>query len=52
MLGHGGQDVHREPVGLREVYGRELDPALHEVRYERYVAGEAIELRDDESGAV
>jgi hypothetical protein len=31
VLGNGCEDVDGEPVRLREIHGRELDAALHEV---------------------
>ena len=43
MLGDSGEDVHREPVGLREVDGDEVDSALHQVRDEGDVARQPIE---------
>ena len=46
VLGHGRQDVDRQPVGLGEVAGDELDPALHQVRDEGDVAGQPVELGD------
>ena len=48
VLGHGRQDVDRQPVGLREVAGDELDPALHQVRDEGDVAGQPVELGDQQ----
>jgi hypothetical protein len=52
VLGDGGKDVDREPVGLGEVDGGELDAALHQVRDERHVAGQPIQFRDDQGRTV
>jgi hypothetical protein len=51
MLGDRREDMHREPVRLREVDGRELNARLHQAGHEMDVAGEPIELGDDERGA-
>ena len=37
--------MDREPIGLREIGGHELNPAFHELRDQRDVAGQAVELR-------
>lgn len=44
--------TRKQAVGLREVDCGELDPALHQVRDEGDVAGEAIQLCDDEGRIV
>ena len=51
VLCHGGEDVNREPVGLREVHRLELDAAFHKVRDEGHVAGKPVQLGDEERGA-
>jgi hypothetical protein len=43
--------VDREPVGVRVVAGHEVDAALHQAGEEVDVAGEPVELGDDEGGA-
>ena len=50
VFGDGGQDVDGEPVGVRIVGGDELDVAVHQGCDEREIAGEAVELGDDELG--
>jgi hypothetical protein len=52
VLGNGRQDVNRQSVCLREVDGMKLDAAVHQVRDERHVAGEAVELGDDQGRIV
>ena len=52
MLGDYRQDVNREAVGLREVDGVKLHPGFHQVRDERNVASEPIELGDDQRRTV
>lgn len=52
MLGDRGEDVDRKPVGLWDIAGGELDTAFHEVRDEGDIATQAVQLRDDERGAV
>ncbi|MFZ1430886.1 MAG: hypothetical protein WAS21_29490 [Geminicoccaceae bacterium] len=50
VLGDGGEDVQGKPVGGRHVHGDELDPALHEARDEGDIAGQPVELGDDQRG--
>src|SRR5690349_4452446 len=52
MLGDSGQDVNRQPVGLWEVNGVKLHAGLHQVRNERDIAREPIELGDDQGRSV
>lgn len=52
MLGDGGEDVQGQPVGTRHVHGDELDPALHQACDEGDVAGQPVELGDDQRGAL
>ena len=52
LLGHGSEDVHRQPVHLRHVGGDELDAAFHQPGHEVDVAGQAVELGDHQHGAV
>jgi hypothetical protein len=44
--------VYGKPVGLRQVDGHEVDAAVHEPGDERDVAGQPIELGDDQGGVV
>jgi hypothetical protein len=52
VFGDRRQDVDGEAVGLREVDGFEIDAGFHQVRHERNVARQPVQLRDDELGAV
>jgi hypothetical protein len=52
MLSHGGQNVHRQAVGLGEVNRGELDPAFHQVGDEGDVTGQAIQFGDDQGCAM
>ena len=47
-LGHGGHDVNGQVVGLRHIDGDESHPRFHERRHDSDVAGEAVELGDQE----
>ena len=51
MLGDGGEDVKRQPGGLRHVHRGELCAAVHQVRDERDVAREAVQARDEQHRA-
>ena len=48
MLGKGRQDVDGEPVGLGHVGGDELDAGLHQPGDEVNIAGQPIQLGDDQ----
>lgn len=50
VFGDGREDVDREAVGGRVVTRDELRTRLHQVREERYVAGEPVQLGDDQRG--
>jgi hypothetical protein len=50
VLGHGGYDVDRKPVRLREIDGLKLNAGFHQVRHECDVAGKPVELGNDELG--
>jgi hypothetical protein len=52
MLGDSGKNVNGEAICLREVNGDELHPGFHEGRDEVDVAGEAIQLGNNKSGAM
>jgi hypothetical protein len=52
MLRYRRQDMDGKAVGLGEVHGGELDAGLHEVEDEGHIAGQAIQLRDDEDSAM
>jgi hypothetical protein len=52
VLRDSSQDVNGEPVRLREVHCYKIHPALHRVEDEGDVAGQAIELRDDQGRSV
>jgi len=52
VLGDSGKYVDGEPVGVRVVGGDELDVAVHQRCDEGEIAGEAVELCDDELGLV
>ena len=52
MLGNSGQNVHRQPVGLGEVHGNELNTSFHKGANEVDIASEAIKLGNDEGGTV
>ena len=45
---HGSEDVDGEAGGVRHVAGAELHPAFHEVRDERHVARQPVELGDQQ----
>jgi hypothetical protein len=48
VFGNGCQDMHRQPVGLREVYRMKFHARLHEVRDERHVASKSVEFGNDQ----
>ena len=48
MLGHGGEDVDREAVGMGVVGGDEIDPGLHQRCEEGDVSAQAIDLGHQE----
>jgi hypothetical protein len=50
VLGNGGEDVDRELVREGHVGGDELHARLHQLRGEGDVAGEPVELGDDQLG--
>ena len=52
VLGHGGQNVNREPVGLRKIHGHKLHPTFHKIGHEGHVAGQPVEFGDDQRGLV
>jgi hypothetical protein len=52
MLSHRGQDMDREPVRHRHVGRDELDAALHEAGHEMDIAGQAIELGNEQGSFV
>jgi hypothetical protein len=52
VLSHGGQDVHRELVGVRVIDGNELNARVHQRCDKCKIAGKTIELRDDKLGAL
>ena len=52
VLRDGGQDVDGELVGVRVIDGDELDAAVHQRGDEGEVAGQPVELGDDELGLV
>ncbi len=51
MLGHGRQDMQRQPGRIRIVARDEVDPTLHEVGDKGEVAAQSIEARDDQRRA-
>ena len=48
LNGDGREDMDRQPVGLREIDGRELDTRLYQAGHEMNVAREPVQLRDNE----
>jgi hypothetical protein len=52
VLSHGGQDVNGQAIRLGKVDSDEIDTGLHQRGDEVDVAGEAIELGNDEGGTV
>jgi hypothetical protein len=48
VLGDGRQDVHRQLVRVRVIDGDEFHTRIHERRYKGEVAGQSIELGNDE----
>ena len=51
MLGDGGQDMQREPVGLRHVAAEQLDAAFQQPGDESDVARQPVEFGDEQRGA-
>lgn len=45
------EDVNREAIGLGHVHRHKVDATLHQSRDEMYVAGETVQLGDDEGCA-
>ena len=52
VLRHSGEDVQGQPVGARHVHGDEFNTAFHEIGDEGDVAGQPVELGDDQRGAL
>jgi hypothetical protein len=50
VLGHGGQNVNGELVGVRVIHRHELNAAFHERGIESEVARKPVELGDNELG--
>jgi hypothetical protein len=50
MLGNGGQDMHRQLVGVRIVHRDELNTAFHQRGDESQVAAESVKLGDYQLG--
>jgi hypothetical protein len=48
MLSNSRQNMHRQPVRLWKIDSVKLDTGLHQIRYERHIAGEAIKLGNDQ----
>ncbi len=52
FLGNRGEDVDGQSVHGRPIGGDELDAALHQPGHEVDIAGQAVELGDDQDGAM
>ena len=50
VLGHGGEDVDGEPVGLRHVHGDKFHAGLHQPADKMDVARQPVELGDQQRG--
>jgi hypothetical protein len=50
VLGHGGQDVQRQPGGVRIIDRHELNAGVHHGGDEGHVAGEPVELGHHQLG--
>jgi len=50
VLGDGGQDMQREPVGLRHVAAEQVDAAFQQAGDEGDVARQPVELGDEQRG--
>jgi hypothetical protein len=50
VLGHSRQDMDGQLVGMRIIDRHELHTGIHQGRYECQVAGQAVELGNDELG--
>ena len=50
MLGDGRHDGQREAVGLGQIAGMELDAGLLQAKQEMGIAGEPVQLGDDQRG--
>jgi len=51
VLGHGRQNVDRQPVGLGHITSNEVRTALHQVGDESDVAGQPVESGNQQGGA-